>query len=137
VNAPDYLEALRRFDLIPSFSAEFVQMGNPEFRKHADELIATCKAKDVGTMVIKSVTKRPWGERQHTATTWYEPFDKLDEIQNAVNFALSYDITGLCTAGDTRVLPMMLNACKNFKRLNHSEMEEMIQSGQQYDPLFA
>jgi len=139
VNAPQiYLEALKRFDFDSVlFPLNFVQMGNPEFRKHADELIATCKAKDVGTMVIKSVTKAPWGERQHTATTWYEPFDKLDEIQSAVNFALSYDITGLCTAGDTRVLPMMLNACKNFERLSNSEMEEMIQSGQQYDPLFA
>jgi len=139
VDAPQiYLEALKRFDFDSIlFPLNFVQMRNPEFRKHADELIATCKAKDVGTMDIKSVTKAPWGERQHTATTWYEPFDKMDEIQSAVNFALSYDVTGLCTAGDTRVLPMMLNACKNFERLSNSEMEEMIQSGQQYDPLFA
>lgn len=139
VDAPQiYLEALRRFDLDSLlFPINFVQMANPEYRKYTEELIATCKAKDVGTMIIKSITKAPWGERQHTATTWYEPFDQMDEIQRAVNFVLSYDVTGVCTAGDTRVLPMVLSACENFTRLTDSEMEEMIQSGKQYEPLFA
>jgi len=138
VNAPKiYLEALRRFDFdTVLFPLNFVQMANPEYRKYAEELIATCKAKDVGTMVIKSITKAPWGERQHTATTWYEPFDQSDEIQRAVNFALSYDVTGICTAGDTRVLPLVLKACGNFTRLSDSEKAEMIQSGKQYEPLF-
>ena len=139
VDAPQiYLEALRRFGFDSVlFPINFVQMANPEYRKYTEELIATCKTKDVGTMIIKSITKAPWGERQHTATTWYEPFNQMDEIQRAVNFVLSYDVTGLCTAGDTRILPMVLKACENFTRLNNSEMEEMIQSGKQYEPLFA
>jgi aryl-alcohol dehydrogenase-like predicted oxidoreductase len=139
VNAPQiYLEALRRFDFDSVlFPLNFVQMANPEYRKHAEELIATCKAKDVGTMVIKAITKGPWGEKQHTATTWYEPFEEIDEIQKGVNFALSYDVSGLCTAGDTRVLPLVLQACENFSPLSKDEMEEMIKSGKQYEPLFA
>ena len=133
-----YLEALRRFDFDSIlFPLNFVQMGIPEFRKNAEELIATCRAKDVGTMVIKTITKAPWGEREHTATTWYEPFDKMDEIQNAVNYALSYDVTGLCTAGDTRILPLILKACENFTQLDNSRLEEIIESGKQYEPLFA
>ncbi|HEY9529714.1 MAG TPA: aldo/keto reductase [Anaerolineales bacterium] len=139
VNAPQiYLEALRRFDFDSIlFPLNFVQMGNPEYRRYAEELIAECKAKDVGTMVIKTITKAPWGERPHTATTWYEPFDKMDEIQKGVNFALSYEVTGLCTAGDTRILPLVLEACKNFSPLSQEGIEEMIKSGEQYEPLFA
>ena len=139
VNAPQiYLEALRRFDFDSVlFPVNFVQMLNPEYRRYAEALIAECKAKDVGTMVIKSITKAPWGERPHTATTWYEPFDKMDEIQKGVNFALSYDVTGLCTAGDTRILPMVLQACEDFSRLSQDGIEEMIRSGEQYEPLFA
>src|SRR4030095_14762319 len=69
VDAPQiYLEALRRFDFDSVlFPLNFVQMANPEYRKYTEELIATCKAKDVGTMIIKSITKAPWGERTHTA----------------------------------------------------------------------
>jgi aryl-alcohol dehydrogenase-like predicted oxidoreductase len=138
-NAPQiYLEALRRFDFDSVlFPLNFVQMANPEYRKYAEELIAECKAKDVGTMIIKSITKAPWGDRPHTATTWYEPFEQMDEIQRAVNFALSYDITGLCTAGDTRILPLMLKACENFTPLTDAEREQMIQSAPQYEPLFS
>lgn len=138
VDAPKiYLEALRRFDFDSVlFPLNFVQMRNPEYRKFAEELIAVCKAKDVGTMIIKHVTKGPWGNKSHTATTWYEPFDKMDEIQKGVNFALSYEVTGICTPGDTRILPLVLKACENFTRLNTDELEEMIKSGEQYEPLF-
>jgi aryl-alcohol dehydrogenase-like predicted oxidoreductase len=132
-----YLEALRRFDFDSVlFPLNFVQMGNAEFKKNAEELIAICRAKDVGTMVIKTITKGPWGEKRKTATTWYEPFEQTDEIQRAVNFALSYDVTGLCTAGDTRILPLVLKACENFEQIDNTKMDEMIQSGQQYEPLF-
>jgi len=132
-----FLESLRRFDFASIlFPLNFVQMGNPEYRRNTEELIAECKAKDVGTMVIKTITKGPWGERQHTANTWYEPFDKTDEIQRAVNFALSYDVTGLCTAGDTRILPLVLKACENFKPMDDADREELIHTGQQFEPLF-
>lgn len=138
VDAPRiYLEALRRFDFDSIlFPLNFVQMRNPEYRKYAEELIATCKAKDVGTMVIKTITKAPWGDRPHTANTWYEPFDKMDEIQKGVNFALSHDVTGLCTVGDTRILPMVIQACENFTRLSQDELEELIKSDDRYEPLF-
>jgi len=87
-------------------------------------------------MVIKSITKGPWGDKQHTANTWYEPFDKADDIQRAVNFVLSHDVTGLCTAGDTRILPLVLKACENFERMGEIDIKKMIESGQQYEPLF-
>jgi aryl-alcohol dehydrogenase-like predicted oxidoreductase len=140
VDAPKiYLEALKRFDFDTIlFPLNFVQMADPEFRKNTEELIQTCRTKDIGTMVIKTITKGPWGEKKKTATTWYEPFDQADEIQRAVNFALSYDVTGLCTAGDTRILPLVLNACENFERLDSSHLNEMIQSAQHhYEPLFS
>jgi predicted aldo/keto reductase-like oxidoreductase len=139
VNAPQiYLEALRRFDFDSVlFPLNFVQMGNPVYRKSAEELIATCKARDVATMIIKTITKGPWGDKQQTANTWYEPFEAGEEIQRAVNFALSYDVTGLCTAGDTRILPLVIQACENFTRLNDEQMEAMIKSAGQYEPLFS
>jgi aryl-alcohol dehydrogenase-like predicted oxidoreductase len=133
-----FLEALKRFDFDSIlFPLNFVQMAIPEFRKDAEALVTTCNAKDVGTMVIKTVTKGPWGEKQKTATTWYEPFDRMEEIQRAVNFALSYEVTGMCTAGDTNVLPMVLKACQDFSPLDHSEREAMIQSGLHFEPLFS
>jgi aryl-alcohol dehydrogenase-like predicted oxidoreductase len=132
-----FIEALHRFDFDSVlFPLNFVQMSNPTFRKDAEELIALCKEKDVGMMIIKSITKGPWGDKEKTATTWYEPFNQMEEIQQAVNFALSYEVTGICTAGDTKVLPMVLKACQNFSPMDESRREGMIQSGQKFEPLF-
>ncbi len=132
-----FIEALHRFDFDSVlFPLNFVQMSDPAFRKDAEELIALCKEKDVGTMIIKSITKGPWGDKEKTASTWYEPFDQMEEIQQAVNFALSYEVTGICTAGDTKVFPMVLKACQNFSPMDGPQREAMIQSGAQFVPLF-
>ena len=132
-----FIEALHRFDFDSVlFPLNFVQMSNPAFRKDAEELIGLCKEKDVGMMIIKSITKGPWGNKEKTATTWYEPFNQMEEIQQAVNFALSYEVTGICTAGDTKVLPMVLKACQNFSPMDEAQREAMIQSGEQFEPLF-
>ena len=88
-------------------------------------------------MIIKSITRNPWGDKPKTHITWYEPFTEEGDVQSAVNFALSQDITGICTAGDPAVLPLVLKACENFSPLSPAEQEALIASATQYRPLFA
>jgi len=139
INAPAiYLEALKRYDFDSVlFPLNFVLMADTEYRKNAENLLSECARKDVGVMAIKSIAKGLWGEREHTATTWYEPFDKKSEIQKAVNFVLSHKVTGICTVGDTHVLPIVLQACKKFALLTEVEREEIIATGKNYPSLFA
>ena len=47
----------------------------------AEDLIAECRKRNVGTMIIKSVCKAPWGERTRAFHTWYEPFNDMEMIQ--------------------------------------------------------
>ena len=138
VDAPAiYLEALRRFDFDSVlFPLNFVQYANPTYRKNAEELVRQCRIKDVGTMVIKSVCERPWGNLQKTHNTWYKPFTDAGHIQQAVNFCLSQDVTGLCTAGDITVLPLVLDACARFTPMSKEEQEALIATANQYEPLF-
>ena len=138
VDAPAiYLEALQRFDFDSvTIPLNFVQAGNAKYYQDAMELIRQCRIGDVGVMVIKSVAQGPWGEKEKTATTWYEPFTGMAEIQNAINFVLSHDVTGVCTAGDINVLPLVLKACENAVPLSTEEREKLIESGRSYQPLF-
>jgi aryl-alcohol dehydrogenase-like predicted oxidoreductase len=138
VQAPAiYLEALRRFDFDSvTFPLNFVQAGNEEYYAQAAELIRECRARDTGTMVIKSIARGAWGEKEKTHTTWYEPFPGMDEIQPAINFVLSHDITGICTAGDIRLLPLVLEACEKAVPLSLEERTKLIESGRAYQPLF-
>ena len=139
VNAPAiFLEALRRFDFDSVlFPINFVQYANPVFRQNAEELLRQCDARDVGTMIIKSITSGPWGERTKAYNTWYLPFDDLEHIQQAVNFVLSRPVTGLCTAGDIRLLPLVLQACENYTPMAVAEQEALIASASEYEPLFS
>jgi aryl-alcohol dehydrogenase-like predicted oxidoreductase len=133
-----FLEALRRFNFDSIlFPINFVQYANPIYRQNAEELLRQCRAKDVGAMIIKSIARGPWGEGAHTHTTWYQPFDARDEIQPAINFVLSQDVTGICTAGDTTVLPLVLEACEHFEPMDESAQEALIASAGKYEPLFA
>ena len=133
-----FLEALRRFPFDSVlFPVNFVQMGQPEYRRGAEELIATCRERDVGTMIIKAVTQGPWGDDHHDYDTWYRPFDRPDEIQRGVDFALSHDVTGICTAGDVHLVPMVLEACERFTPMTAEERETLIaEAAPRYEPLF-
>ena len=132
-----FLEAIRRFDFdTVLFPFNFIQYGDSTFRSNAEELIQLCREENVGTMVIKSITRGPWGKKKKTYNTWYEPFSAVEHIQAAVNFVLSQDVTGLCTAGDTSLLPKVLEACENYRSLNQAEQEKMISGARDYEPLF-
>lgn len=122
-----YLQALQRFDFDSVlFPLNFIQYANPVYRRNAEALLKACAERNVGVMVIKSITKAPWGERPHTHATWYEPFADADHVQQAVNFALSQPVTGLCTAGDVSVLPMVLAACQNFSPMTPGDQEALV-----------
>jgi aryl-alcohol dehydrogenase-like predicted oxidoreductase len=140
VDAPAvFLEALRRFPFDSVlFPLNFVQMAQPEYRRGAEELIATCRELDVGTMIIKSVTRGPWGDGPHEFTTWYRPFDDPAGIRRGVDFALSYDVTGICTAGDVHLVPMVLDACESLTPMSAEEREILIaEQAPRYEPLFS
>lgn len=138
VDAPAiFIEALRRYDFDSVlFPLNFVQYADPEYRRNADALIQLCQEKQVGTMVIKSITAGPWGDQPHTHITWYQPLTDPDMVQSAVNFVLSQPVTGICTAGDPNVLPLVLQACENFTPLTQAEQESLIASADAYEPLF-
>jgi aryl-alcohol dehydrogenase-like predicted oxidoreductase len=140
VDAPAvFLEALRRFPFDSVlFPLNFVQMGDPAYRRDAEALLARCRELDVGTMIIKSITRSPWGQHPETRTTWYRPFETVPDIRRAVDFVLSHDVTGICTAGDTDLLPLVLEACERFTPMDEVTRDELIAEGRaRYEPLFA
>ena len=132
------LEALQRFpfDTI-MFPLNMVQYANPEYRQKSELLLQECKQRNVGVMVIKALGKQPWYEHEeHIYDTWYRPYDQPEAIQKAINFALSQEITGLCTSGDVKILPLFLKACEQFTPLRKEEQEQLISSVNCTDTIF-
>ncbi|MDX1687151.1 MAG: aldo/keto reductase [Candidatus Promineifilaceae bacterium] len=132
-----FLEALERFDFDSVlFPVNFIQYAQPDFREDAEALLRVCQERDVGVMAIKAIAQGPYGDQEPTHNTWYEPFTEPDIIQDAVNFVLSQPVTGLCTPGDARLLPPVLQACENFVAMDDGQQEALIATGTTYEPLF-
>ena len=86
---------------------------------------------------IKTIQRRPWGDRPHTSSTWYEPFNDQPSIDLAIHWALSRPGVFINTAGDIHVLPKILDAASRYEKAPTSaEMEKLIQA-QQAEPLWA
>lgn len=128
-----FLEALRRFDFdTVLFPINFVQYTHAGYRHDAEALVRDCRARDVGTMIIKAIAVGPWGAKFHTTySVGYAPWDKPDEVQQAVNYVLSQDVTGLCTVGDTGLLPLVLRACENYQPLSPQAQAALIASAEE------
>jgi len=132
------LEALGRFEFgSVLFPLNFILYNNPEYRKNVEMLLDQCRKLDIGVMIIKSIAKGPWGEKQETNTTWYQPFTETEWIRKGINFALSQPVTGICTAGDVSLLPDIFKACEDYVELSSTEQTELISRAREFEPLFA
>jgi aryl-alcohol dehydrogenase-like predicted oxidoreductase len=107
-----HLRSLERIDfdavLLP-FNHSLMQ--NPRYAADFEALVAQCRERDVAVQAIKSIARRPWGERTKTHNTYlYEPLDTQDTIDSAVHWVLGLPDIFLITAGDMQVLPKFLDA---------------------------
>ena len=132
-----HFEALRRFDFdTVMFPLNFVLWANPDYRRDATALLDECARRDVGTHIIKTVAKDPWGDRPRTHQTWYEPFTDQGVIDRAVAFVLSRPVTTLTTVGDVSVLPKVLDAAERFQRLTPDGEAAIMKEAAQYHTPF-
>jgi aryl-alcohol dehydrogenase-like predicted oxidoreductase len=133
-----FIEALQRFDFDTIlFPINAVLYGNADYRRDTERLLAMAQERNVGVMAIKSVAKGPWGERAQNYDTWYEPYDIQDKINQGVRFSLSQpNVTGIPSAGDVRLLPMVIQAAENFVPMADDEQAVWIEQSRELEPLF-
>lgn len=133
-----HARALERF----AFDSVLLQynypmMHNPAYAADFEALFAVCRERGVAVQTIKSITRAPWGDRPHTAATWYEPLRDPVAIDRAVWWVLGRPGVFLNTVGDIEVLPLVLDAASRFReRPSDAEMKE-IAARQAMEPLFA
>ncbi|MFC1533588.1 aldo/keto reductase [Thermodesulfobacteriota bacterium] len=129
--APDmHLKSIERYDfdsvLLP---CNFLMMQRAEYAVSFNKLVSACKERDIAVQTIKSLARRPWGNKEKTRVTWYEPFEDQQDIDRAVHWVLGNSDVFLISSSDVRLLPQILNAAKRLsERPSDEEMKEMITS---------
>jgi len=135
-----HLEALNRYPFDTVLTPwNFILSTDDDYRRDFRALVAEIKRQDAGLMTIKTISKRNWPEGDPEGdqkyTTWYEPFDRQEQIDAAVSFVLSYEeITGIAMVGDVTLVPNMLEA--NARRMPRERAEEILTNAPNYSSPF-
>ena len=123
-----HLEALRRHDLdTVMFPVNPRLWADPDYRRDAEALLGYAAEHDVGVMAIKAAAARPWGDRDRTAATWYEPYTTVPDVDRGVRFALSTPgVHAFCTPGDTGVLATALEVASEDTTMDVGERRAAV-----------
>jgi aryl-alcohol dehydrogenase-like predicted oxidoreductase len=135
--AAQHKRALEQFDfdsvLLPY---SHVLMQNEQYARDFEALMLVCTQRNVAVQTIKTITRRPWGERPQTTATWYEPLEDQADIDKAVHWALARPGVFICTAGDVQILPKVLDAANRLaERPSDAVMQSLLEQ-REMAPLF-
>jgi aryl-alcohol dehydrogenase-like predicted oxidoreductase len=133
-----HLRSLERFDFASVLAPyNYPLMQNPQYAADFDTLVARCREGQVAVQTIKSLARRPWGDRPRTHNTYfYEPLETQEAVDRAVHWVLGFPDTFLITAGDTQLLPRVLDAASRFEaRPSDAEMDALV-ADQGMQPIF-
>jgi len=109
---------------------------NADYLADFDALVGLCLDQGIAVQTIKSITRAPWGEREQTTNTWYEPLTDQGAIDTAVSWVLGRAGVFLNTVGDIHILPKVLDAAERFTgRPSDAQMRE-LESAFGLEPLF-
>jgi aryl-alcohol dehydrogenase-like predicted oxidoreductase len=114
----------------------FVQMQDPRYAETFEALAAVCAERDVALQTIKSLARRRWDGRPHTAATWYEPLRDKSDVDLAVHWVLGRPEAFLLTTGDVEILPRLLDAAERFEQRPTDEQMIELASHAHAEPLF-
>jgi aryl-alcohol dehydrogenase-like predicted oxidoreductase len=133
-----HLRSLERFafdSVLLPYSHVIVQ--DEQYAADFKRVLATCRERNIAVQTIKGIARGPWGSREHTSTTWYEPLVDQREIDLAVHWVLGEPGVFLNSAGDLEILPRVLDAAERFTgRPSEEEMARLL-SEQRLSSLFA
>ena len=123
------LVALERYDFdTVMFPVNPRLWADPQYRDDAVGLLEEAKRRDVGVMAIKAGAARPWDDRPHSATTWYEPYRDPDRLRRGIEFALSTPgIAAFCTPGDLAVLVDALEIARSASSQDAESRQRAIE----------
>ncbi len=109
-----HLKSLSEFEfasvLVPY---NFAMRQSPEYAADLEQLIETCRARQVAIQTIKAVARRRWTDDDADKRfSWYMPIRDPDALRRAVHFVLGREGLFLNTTSDATLLPAVFEAAR-------------------------
>ena len=129
------LEALKRYDFdMVMFPVNVAMYKNSDYRNSSEKLIAECHKKDVGIQTLKMIARGGWDGRVKDCGTWYDPYRKQKDVDNALWWQLSQPIHTAPSCGEISLLEKVLDAAARFEKLSEQTQRELIQAQTPHSP---
>jgi aryl-alcohol dehydrogenase-like predicted oxidoreductase len=112
------------------------QMQDARYAETFEALAAVCAERNVALQTIKSLARRRWDGREHTAATWYEPLRDQRDIDLGVSWVLARPEAFLLTTGDVNILPRLLDAAERYEGRPSDEDMAALGDRAEAEPLF-
>lgn len=136
-NPLNILKALEAFDfdtvLLP---VNYVLHAHRQPVNDYEPVLSLAKKRNLGVIAMKSVAKGPWPAGPRNYDCWYQPFDTQKEVDEALWFALSQDVTTAASSSDTRIATMMIDTAERYSQMDKKEQEKLTLKASKYTPLF-
>lgn len=136
-NPVNIMSALRRFDfdtvLLP---VNCVLNGHKQPENDYEPVLRLAKERNIGVIAMKAIAKGPWPDDKKPYDTWYQPFDTQKEIDDALFFTLSQDVTTATSSSDIRLATMMIDAAERFEPMAKERQGELVSRFAAQKPLF-
>jgi len=136
-NPVNIMRALKRFDfdtvLLP---VNCVLKAHSQPENDYEPVLALAKERGIGVIAMKAIAKGPWPNEKRPYKTWYQPFDTQKEIDEALWFALSQDVTTATSSSDIGLATMMINAAERFTPVSKEKQTELVSKVSSSKPLF-
>jgi aryl-alcohol dehydrogenase-like predicted oxidoreductase len=109
---------------------------NAVYMADFEALAEVCRDRGVAMQTIKAITRAPWGDREQTANTWYEPLTDQAAIDTAVSWVLGRPEVFLNTVGDITILPKVIDAAERFTERPSAAAMRELSAAFGMEPLF-
>jgi hypothetical protein len=131
------LNALQAFDfdtiLLP---VNYVLRAHAEPKNDYRPVLDLANKRNLGVIAMKSIAKGPWPSDEKVHNTWYQPFNTQTEVDEAVWFTLSQQVTTATSSSDIQIAKMMIDAAERFTPMRERPQDELLETASRYHPLF-
>lgn len=134
---PDLIiDAIDRIDDLETlmFPLNPVVAGKDDGDHDYEAVVERATEEGIGTLGIKAFAKGSWPstdelpESDRPFCNWYEPVSRPDEIRERFDFAASRGLTSVVSAGDPKLVSMMLDAADRYDGMEDAAQRSLMEA---------
>ena len=135
------LDAIDRIDDLESLMFPFnpVVAGKDDDEHDYESVLRRANAENIGTLGIKAFAGGTWPdtddlpEADRPFANWYRPVSSPAEIRERFDFAASRELTTVVSAGDPKLVTMMLEAAADYEEMDEATQRTLVERSRHDD----